>query len=273
MTPWRVLVTIAGGEGSPPAELMGLVRGLARRQISTPSGHAVAIAAEDVDDIAQEVAFSLWSSAGAILQRLVARNPWLEALRSAGPSPSSSEPEAAASAIVARYVQAMLATRHLDLHAARREREWLSLDSLPSTLAAEPQESPMLAAFHELRVAFLDAQGPLREQRAATLQQIIDLARGECEMGSLSRDEVERDPELRAQASRGADDAHAALKTARNRLQQRHKRLRDELLQAIPDLVRRERLSAEDGELARGFVERLLRRRQKVGRAAVGGGE
>jgi hypothetical protein len=273
VTPWQVLVTLASGEESPTAELLELVRALARRRVSTPSGHGVDIAAEDVDDLVQDVVLSLWSNAGAILQRLVARNPWLESLRSAGPSPSTSEADASASAIVARYVQAMIATRYLDLHATRRERDWRSFDALPSPPAAEPQESPMLAAFHELKAAFLEGQGALRDQKAATLQEVVELARGTCEMASLSRQEVDRDPKLRAQASRGAEDVTTAMKTARNRLQQRHKRLRDDLLQAIPDLVRRERLSAEDGELARGFVERLLRRRQKVGRAAVGGGE
>jgi hypothetical protein len=273
VTPWRLLVTLAGGGESAAAELCEFVRALARRRVSTPSGHAVDIAQEDVEDVAQDVTLSLWANAGAILERLVARNPWLEALRCTDASPSSAESEAAASAIVARYAQAMLATRHLDLQATRREMDFRTLETVDLPSATEPLKSPMLSAFEGLTAAFLANQGALREQKAATLQEVVELALGEREMESLSQDEVQRDPELRGRAARGTEEATAAFKTARDRLQQRHKRVRDELLQAIPALVRHERLSAEDGELARGFVERLLRRRQRNGRRAVKGTE
>jgi hypothetical protein len=92
-------------------------------------------------------------------------------------------------------------------------------------------------------------------------------------MHEVEQDEIERDSELGARARQGGNAADAARNQARNRIQKRHQRLREALLHAISDFVRSGRLSADDGDLARAFVERLLRRRQQRKLRSVKGRE
>jgi hypothetical protein len=61
----------------------------------------------------------------------------------------------------------------------------------------------------------------------------------------------------------GTTPTLAAFRTARNRLQQRHRRLRVSLLEAIEQLARDGALDPEDAQVGARFVERVLNRAPK----------
>jgi hypothetical protein len=217
------------------AELYAIVRSLCARPNCPPrSVTPVLVPVRWREDIAHDVMLKLTESGEAIIGRMLARSP---------------EAHLAAET----YVRRMIAAHYLTL--VRRCRTVVQLDCTrvaASVPAAETDEQSgrgrgvvegvltRMAASPEARRSFEDM-----DALAAGLMTMEECIERELAGGSPSAC-----PE-------------AAFRTARNRLQQRHRRLRVALLSAIEQLFREGELDAEDARAAVRFVEHVLNRAPK----------
>jgi hypothetical protein len=210
-------------------ELYPIIRTLCARPNTPPRSFTpVLIPPRWREDVAQDVLLRLAEDGGAIVARM----------KDAGDGAAET------------YVRRMIAARYLTL--VRRMREVGELDpgriAAPAPAPVDQEDEPEQGrAVVESVLRRLDAPAEVRR----TYEEMDALAAGRVTMEQCIERELGTTPTL------------AAFRTARNRLQQRHRRLRVSLLEAIEQLARDGALDAEDALLGARFVERVLNRAPK----------
>jgi hypothetical protein len=217
--------------------------------------------------------FARPGKAAFVLESLLRRNPWLAEVRAA--IDADTEPEAPkllhADRILTRYFGTMLASRFLS---AKRQH--------PGTVPLEDPDTvhvPASIEMSERRPEVFDILDKAADSVASTLppreeaafrqahDQVLLLSTGEAEMETLTQATVDADDGLRSM------DPSDARVTARNRLQQRHKRARDRLKSGIRQLEVRGEITTDEMAEALVLVDHLLTRRQIPAKVSVNQGK
>jgi hypothetical protein len=190
-----------------------------------------------------------------IVARMIARSPAFESVRAEVlGSGRSADPHVRFEAHRAAdsYLRRMVATSWITL--LRREAR----QPKPSTRIVE--RTPRLAAV-ESGEQFDRAMSAVEAAVEVVTAGRTDLQATYREMWGLAMQEVTM--EACTTRELGADTSPAARRAARDRLQQRHRRLRVLLVKALHDLERRHALDHEEAQLGRKFVEEVLNRGPK----------
>jgi len=210
-------------------ELYAIIRTLCARPNTPPRSYTpVLIPPRWREDVAQDILLRLAEDGEAIVARM-------RAGEGAGET----------------YVRRMIAARYLTL-VRRMMREVAELD--PARIAA-----PVHPAVHVDEE--LDRGRGIVESVLDRLGAPDGVRRTYEEMHALAAGSVTMERCIEREL--GAAHGEAAFRTARNRLQQRHRRVRVSLLESIEQLTRDGALDPDDAHVGTWFVERVLNRAPK----------
>jgi hypothetical protein len=207
------------------------------------------------EDVAADVMEALVRCSGKIVARMIARSPGFQSVRAealhegvgAGPQVRSEAHSAAD-----RYVNCMVATAWITI--ARRDgrqpkASTPTVERAHGSAGVEPDHQVDRAIGAVERA--LEAIAAARPQLHATYQEMWSLAMEEQTMAACIAREL------------GTDGSPRAVIAARDRLQQRHRRLRVLLVKALEQLEDQHALDHDDARLGRRFVEEVLNRAPK----------
>jgi len=195
------------------------------------------------------VILALVESGEAIVGRMIDRNPQFARVRDALPDLAAPGERVEAHRAAEAYVRRMIATRWLTLLRGVREAHE-PLDELRIAAPAPADPDAHVERARYVTEAALDAVA-IRPDVRETFDEMFALATGDVTMDACVEREV------------GAAASPAARRAVRDRLQQRHRRLRVALCATIERLRRDGVLDADDARLGRQFVERVLNRSPK----------
>lgn len=238
---------------------LGALRALVERKVRE-------VGAEEPEDVAQSVLLKLCGGPGVArvrIEKLAEKSPALaEAIQRAAPG---TVPELTGADLAqvedrfAGYVYTAAERTAASHHHKRRKTDALpDEDRLPAKEGADAADgssdfvtirSRVLAAVEQ------DAERPVWLDGA--VEALEALAVEDKQMDDLTAECVAADETLRGLPP------EVARTRARNRLQQQHKRAREHLLVVVSGLVQAGRLQEEEGQMAKRWVD-LLMRRQKT---------
>lgn len=227
--------------------------------------HVQRAAAQERDDLAQTVLLKLAATpekSVLLVSSLARRNPGLAAALDATPPGAVPAIPEAALAEADRQLQAYLAEmiRNAERDRLRRERRTAPLvepDRFPSSAVQRDDEGDVLG-LRDRVLAEIGQRAPGNGALGEAIEEIQALAEGRTTMDALTSACVAADPALRALPP------EAARIRARNRLQQRHKRAREQLLVAIRSLVAAGKLTPDEGREAETWLGMLMRRQNRT---------
>lgn len=289
MTPYQMLFVLAGAGSKRDRERAGgeclaYLRRRTSRAVRTRTGTRLAIDAGYREEVVSKVTLSLLTKADHIVHNVVLAYDKFRRAGLGDPAVMLGQVEppsvvvdgsdtaalwAEADALVAAYVERMLAHCWLDMLDKIGQ-----LEALPISGPSEPAGAVVPTVHVQVAVDFLKRatdhhlagvkRADLREQRQESWTQLIGLSLGDITMDEILDATIRGDPALQRAA---AQDLEVARKRARDRVLQRHRRMREYVLEAIAHL---EQIGNENGGfghddalLARNLVQGLLVRCQR----------
>jgi len=238
---------------------------LVEHELPLPRGSAVVTVPEsDRADTVQDVLLHLLrpGKAAHVLATLVRSNPWMrEVVESveSGTQPAD-EPLVRANRVIERYLRTMIGSRaHRKWKQEKRETGAVKDSGKEPKAEEQVVERPpeVFQAFETACEAAAEKLTPDQAERFdEDFEQVLALAVGKTDMDSLVQQAIDADARLAAMPP------EKARVTARNRLQQRHKRARDRMKETIDLLAESGALGREEADEALVAVDRLLTRRQ-----------
>lgn len=205
------------------------------------------------DDVAAEVMFAIVRRGSGLVDDMVARNASLAGVHDIALGAAAAPPSLAALRLAAdigtSYVRHAIACTGISMQ--RKDR--LKIDDTDPDRTPEPP--PVEAAdeydrAREIVEMALEHVAVFKPDARETYEQLLALAFDEVTMSACAEREVR-------------DGAAKDAKTARDKLQQRHRRLRVALCEALDWLESDDAIDAEAARLGRSFVERVLNRAPK----------